>query len=553
MKKYLLFFLMLTVSPFAFANDITISNFTVTAIDRINKKVEVTFDISWENSWILPGKNHDAAWVFMKWYDPARYCYRKCTISSVSSLGADGDADGEPDDVESLVAENGVGFFLRRHVSLTANYFGTLTRTGVKVLWDYPSDLYNGAIDLQAKSARLKIFAIEMVYVPEGEYYLGDGAAGIESVKSFHEEDNKAFLVTDEMKNFTWDDQGSTLNFAISLSSGLKVNSVTYPDYPTGGKAFYCMKYEISQGQYKDFLNTLSREQQTEHVLTNITSSFGSGTVAHEMVMTDTDITNIVNRQAISMPESFNAPYISIVFGCDYNANRVFDEADDGECIALGNIDWLDFGAYADWAGLRPMTEFEYEKACRGPAVPTAGDYAWGSKAAPTYASDNPTDAGTKFESVSTKGFGLVYLGSFPSSGPLRSGFAAQNVSGTRGDYGASCWGIMDLSGNQAEWLIGIDGFIGYNEYTYKGEHGDGNLDSFGLYDAFGTESWPPTGKNGTTGNAFYNPDLRGGVYNPSSLTMELMPVSARESYAQDASVVVRHGRSSGRFVRTEL
>ena len=34
---------------------------------------------------------------------------------------------------------------------------------------------------------------------------------------------------------------------------------------------------------------------------------------------------------------------------------------------------------YLDWAGLRPMTELEYEKICRGPSAPVAGEYAWGS------------------------------------------------------------------------------------------------------------------------------------------------------------------------------
>ena len=35
--------------------------------------------------------------------------------------------------------------------------------------------------------------------------------------------------------------------------------------------------------------------------------------------------------------------------------------------------------AFADWAGLRSMTELEYEKACRGPLEPVAGEYAFGT------------------------------------------------------------------------------------------------------------------------------------------------------------------------------
>ena len=35
--------------------------------------------------------------------------------------------------------------------------------------------------------------------------------------------------------------------------------------------------------------------------------------------------------------------------------------------------------AYSDWAALRPMTELEYEKACRGTGNPVPNEYAWGN------------------------------------------------------------------------------------------------------------------------------------------------------------------------------
>ncbi|MCS7153885.1 MAG: hypothetical protein NZ989_08070, partial [Bacteroidia bacterium] len=43
---------------------------------------------------------------------------------------------------------------------------------------------------------------------------------------------------------------------------------------------------------------------------------------------------------------------------------------------AMGNLSYTDLLSYLDWAGLSPMTEFEYEKACRGPNIPIAGEYA---------------------------------------------------------------------------------------------------------------------------------------------------------------------------------
>ena len=49
--------------------------------------------------------------------------------------------------------------------------------------------------------------------------------------------------------------------------------------------------------------------------------------------------------------------------------------------MACNWLSWADVAAYLDWSGLRPMTELEFEKACRGPNAPVAGEYAWGSNA----------------------------------------------------------------------------------------------------------------------------------------------------------------------------
>ena len=42
-------------------------------------------------------------------------------------------------------------------------------------------------------------------------------------------------------------------------------------------------------------------------------------------------------------------------------------------------ISWDDGCAFADWAGLRPYTELEFEKACRGQKKPIPADFPWGT------------------------------------------------------------------------------------------------------------------------------------------------------------------------------
>ena len=49
----------------AFANDVVVSNSTVTGQDALNHTAFVQFDITWENSF-RDVINHDACWVFVK-------------------------------------------------------------------------------------------------------------------------------------------------------------------------------------------------------------------------------------------------------------------------------------------------------------------------------------------------------------------------------------------------------------------------------------------------------------------------------------------------------
>ena len=50
----------------AFANDVVVSNSTVTGQDALNHVAFVQFDITWDNSF-RDVINHDACWVFVKY------------------------------------------------------------------------------------------------------------------------------------------------------------------------------------------------------------------------------------------------------------------------------------------------------------------------------------------------------------------------------------------------------------------------------------------------------------------------------------------------------
>jgi len=152
-------------------------------------------------------------------------------------------------------------------------------------------------------------------------------------------------------------------------------------------------------------------------------------------------------------------------------------------------LNWSDACAYADWSGLRPMTEMEFEKCARGPLFPVAGEFAWGSAAihASTYTLQN---AGMAGESISNPGQGvgnaMYSLTSAGISRPLRCGiFAASAVNVDRIETGASYYGIMELSGNAFERCVTLGNAVARN---FDGSHGDGLLSTDGFADS---PNWP--------------------------------------------------------------
>jgi hypothetical protein len=197
-----------------------------------------------------------------------------------------------------------------------------------------------------------------------------------------------------------WEKTVTTIRVGNATQEGgcrVLTNTPVYAECPNGYNAFYSTKYAISQGQYADYLNAQGPARG------------GPGLYG-------------VSRYMIR---------------CDTNAGVYVAEVPDRGCNFLG---WPQILNYEAWAGLRPLTDLEYEKACRGPRTVARSEDAWAAgMCAPAAGLDKNL---------------------FPDLPDI--------------DAGASYWGIrgLSLSGCVHEW----PGIIFENERGkgFKGTHGEG-------------------------------------------------------------------------------
>lgn len=274
-----------------------------------------------------------------------------------------------------------------------------------------------------------------------------------------------------------------------------KWNTTLAAAYPSGFFGFYVMKYEISQDQYVRFLNKLSLEQQKARTIGDALLSIPQGGYVFGSSHTEPEARNGIIVSTVS--EGGNP----VVFANNLTkTGEGYSQPDDGLTIACNFLNPLDMLAYADWTGLRPMSEMEFEKAGRAayPATPELGEYAWNSgKLGDIHVKgtlENPGTAAERFDGANVNVENKL-------TGPVRCGsFAAKG--GTRIDAGASYWGVMELSGNLAEicYNVNVDGrsFQGIAQ-----AHGDGIINANGTTNM--TTSYWPQGMNSFA--------LRGGSY----------------------------------------
>ena len=460
----------------------------------------VRFSLAWDYSWRSAQlRNWDGAWVFVKYrvgmdhwdhmyidptFDP-RTGMQNNGVAMAFEYGMTPDTDG---------GELGaVGIFLFREGTGQGNI--NWQNIGLRWRFDRPNT-YIGREQLVAGDEIIvRVFAIEMVYIPEGSFFLGDGSnmPGTFTRADELRHVNIPFQVTSEgaISLAIRPADASGLSDVVGALSAIGDSASVFSTdsfgigapgtnaipgaFPKGYRAFWVMKYEITQSAYMDFLNTLTHVQQVNRMRA------GGAAGPNSRVMVPEGVTNCRNNIRVRTAGV-------IEFGMS-TANDVWNQEGDGHGIAnaMGPGDLL---AYLAWAGLRPMTELEFEKIARGPLAPVPLEFVWGATV--HFGAAEPGNGHLINPGQPNEAFVLPAGVNHNNSAPAGQGATMVTRNGAfatsesdRIKAGATFWGVMEMGSNLAETVVNISTTAGRG---FRGTHGDGRLTREGAAEVL---SWP--------------------------------------------------------------
>jgi len=503
----------------AWANNLQLSGLDEASVNTAANTITFSFNLTQDNSW-RNGTNYDAVWVFMKYSTDGGATWHHASMagSGVNPAGFSIPTQDQGQ-FEIFVPSDEKGLFVQRSGQAT----GSINLTGIQFVWNYALDGVSQAV-AQAPNTLHKIFGIEMVYIPQGAFYAGDGSASGSSEFAFTQGSSVTvpWYIQNENAIQTTSNTSGSYYYQSTGARGDEYPSgysfLITSAFPKGYNAFYLMKYQITEGQWVAFFNTLPVAARPYRDITSSgTHAGGKGSEG------------VVNRNTISWNAAIPASQAMTL----------------RPARPVSFVSWPDVAAYAEWAALRPMSELEYEKAARGADnSPTPGEYVWGttSLTSPTAGDITPNADENGAETLNdtaninsgsvawTSGDGRSGGIAQGQSGPVRVGiFAASVATSTnlRASSGAGFYGNMELSGNLAEPVVTVGRPEGLN---FQGSNGTGNLTPQG----FATNAdWPGMDANNSLGvDSTIGIGYRGGDFqSPNSI---VYATSARTYAAKD-------------------
>jgi len=357
----------------------------VTVIPRDAKTAVIQFDIAWNGSW-RHDVNHDAIWVFFKFRtgsDPLKG-WRHVRLAADKVLNPTGYSQAPAGAKLALQGWNAAysaagdttfdflvpreekdgftGVFVRR----ADHGWGTASGGKLTVLWDLTA-----CPDVKKDTkVQVKVHGLHMMYMAEGPFFVGSGGSETYGFYNYQREKRKAVekerivnanatMVIMDVDNIDQEFPPYRITNSAAIPTGAKpgrlwARGAEPPDggeipatFPNGYKAFYATQYPLTPMMYANFLDLLTPELADERY-------HPEGFPCHGGISR--------TRTGEGLAYTYRG------FG-------------GRKSKALWYMCWADCAAFADWAGLRPMSELEYEKCLRGPRIPEpeeCGNSFWG-------------------------------------------------------------------------------------------------------------------------------------------------------------------------------
>lgn len=469
--RILIFSILLFLSGSSVATDLTTSQ-AILYIE--NDQAFAVFNVEWKNSWYNQ-RNKDAVWLFVKARLPGggykHIKLKKEGHSVISSFS-------KHPELEFNVSSDQVGLFL----SSTQNYRGDIS-VSIKVMLDMKS-----VTDIGSQRYDLVAYGLEMVHITAGAHQIGSLDANAMEYGAFYKPNKEGNFggpidIMSEDQEISVSQNGDLFYYSGAYQyEGDQLGPIP-PSFPKGVNDFYILKYELTEGQYSRFLNSLDSFQvEARNITSEASYAVEGGSIERSGHVFDTNFPN--------KPALFTS--------------------------------WDDAMAFADWAGLRPMTEFEFSKACRGSeAISASSVFPWSSASK------------LGVQRLPTRDRNLTMLNDWDESD-----LSNDNLE----QFGASYYWVMDLAGSVWERLITIGHPKGR---AFEGLHGDGNLDNAGFANI---DNWPKgedSGGIGFRGGGFYGYDRSYHEFNPFS------PIAYRRYGGWHGPM--RNNAYSTRFVRSAI
>lgn len=450
MRTLCTLFLLITYCQ-ASASDIQVTQVEYIQADKPQYIRGINFTVSWKNSWNTD-KNHDAAWVFFKVLGNNRG--NEHIYLNPNSGRLNWKANADMPDATAKIPSDGTGMM----VYPIDKYRGDVTyRFFVELDTARLSERYINYLN----TTSIEGYGIEMVYIPEGGFTLGDPDSTALDYGAFYTSDdagkfNDLYTINKEDREILVSPKKGGLFYRASEPEYQGDQKGPIPAaFPKGVDPFYLMKYEVNQGTYAAFLNSLASQAASVRYTGGTPKYFKSGgTIKLDKYQFVADL-----------------PEQRMVFW-----------------------HWDDMMAFTDWAALRPYTELEYTKACRGPSKPISHEMPW-----------NTANDHKMIRRINSKTHQME----------LPDGYNESQLNNENRElYGASYYWVMDLAGSMWEKVITVGDSVGR---TFGGQHGDGQI---GYYGMANVEGWP-SGYGESYGYGY-----RGGGYYAKAHISEFNPYS---------------------------